>query len=268
MISAPKAGSLKVPPATGSLGGGVSGMTRRSSATRDCAARAGVEVTRCGAARLSRTRGARADGTSAAAAMHATIAETRSFRPRLNSPRLKRNSLYKPRLQNETQLSAPRTETHLIAPLEDELVAAQAHPAALHLRQVETPRAVEVENLFGLRDLVGVAAHPVHDVVPAAHPAVLVVARPAARVLRRAQKHERAQERLALLRSHHREREWRAERTRQSVVSLLYPLPARALAARVVVDGDEELACGRDREGGVGERAPHVARVVQHAPRG
>src|ERR1051326_1749892 len=48
------------------------------------------------------------------------------------------------------------------APLEDELVAAEADAAALELRQREPARAVEVENLFRVGDLVRVSAEPVN----------------------------------------------------------------------------------------------------------
>src|SRR5262249_29279383 len=58
----------------------------------------------------------------------------------------------------------------------------------------------------------------------------------------------------------------RSQKARQIVVSVFDPRPATALAAAVVVNGDEKPAPRRDRQLRVLQRLPHPSGVMQHSP--
>ena len=119
-------------------------------------------------------------------------------------------------------------------------------PQVFEALEREAARAAEVEDLLRRRDLERVAADPVDEVVPAAHPARPLVLGPAAHVLERAGRAASAAPTASSSRgpiTSSGERD--AQRRRKRVVDALDRAPDPAAAALVVVDRDEQAAAGR-----------------------
>src|SRR5712692_1980395 len=86
---------------------------------------------------------------------------------------------------------------------EYKLIAAQTHAPALKFRERETVGPVEINNLFGLGDLVGVAAYPINDVAPAAHASFGPRLDPRSNVFTNPKRQQSSQGRLCLVRRHY-----------------------------------------------------------------
>src|SRR2546423_10583411 len=87
-----------------------------------------------------------------------------------------------------------------------EFVAPEPDAATIHFCQRESSRPVEIEYLFRLGYFVRIAAYPVDDVAPAAHPSLGTRLGPGAQVLAHSESRERAQKRFSFRGRHHKNR--------------------------------------------------------------
>src|SRR5262245_22162326 len=169
--------------------------------------------------------------------------------------------------------SSPRWYAISLMPLppsfflhKNELVTSQPRAAALQFGQSEASMLVKVENLLGSRVLIRVTSDPIHDVPPAGHAAKVVRLDPRAQIFAGTAVERGAYKSLRFVRRHGQQRERRPHQARKIVVSVFDPRPATALAAVVVVNGDEKPATRRDGQSRVLQRLPHPSGVMQHPP--
>src|SRR5437868_12837369 len=192
------------------------------------------------------------------------------------------DSPYVPRLRAKTNPRAPITantlsitngfETDFVIanasawqgslPYKHKLIAAQPHVAARQFRQREPALATEIKHLVRRRDFVRITPNPIDDVAPLGHPTLATVIGPRIDVAAWIESEHRRSHQFQFTRNAYQHREWCAEQTRQAVVRLLDPEPARALAARVVVKCNKKLATGRDAFLRILHRSPEIAGVM------